>query len=90
MKEVPISDYRSMLDKHTVRNEARPTPTLLKSKVRFTVNQNFTIAVIIANGKTNRILGVGASKRNPIDSENENVGKIIALWRALDEFYGIW
>jgi hypothetical protein len=53
---------------------------------RFVKNGDFTICVLKTKGHPT--VAVGASKRNPIDTLRPEVGKALALRRALEAAYG--
>ena len=81
-----ITSYKDVFNKFLKRcNDSERSFCVGKDdKVRFTIDGNFTVAVI-TDGATGKVVSVGASKRMPTDKENIDVGKTIAIWRALQD-----
>lgn len=87
-REAMKDGYLGLLHKYAQRVLAGNLPLarqLVKTGIVFTFYDNFTTAVIV--DRYGRMISAGAAKRIPKDKKNENVGKVVALWRAYDAYF---
>jgi hypothetical protein len=79
-----VSEYKELVSKFESRHGKLPA-SVKSGYAVFRRNKNFTTVVLHSKAKT--VITAGASKRNPIDNENELVGKNLAIWHAFETIY---